>query len=55
MTTSSRAPSVVLGVLGVIASLMFVAFQIRQNTRAIESSTLEAILGRSYDAVVLTL
>ena len=43
-----------VGVLGVIASLIFVAFQIRQNTRAIESSTIEAILSRSYDAVVLS-
>jgi hypothetical protein len=43
-----------VGVLGVIASLIFVAFQIRQNTRAIESSTIEAILSHSYDAVVLT-
>ncbi len=33
---------------------MFVAFQIQQNTRAVESSTIEAILGHSYDAVVLT-
>ena len=43
-----------VGILGVIASLIFVAFQIRQNTRAIESSTIEAILSHSYDAVVLT-
>lgn len=43
-----------VGVLGVIASLIFVAFQIRQNTRAIESSTIEAILSRSYDAVALS-
>ena len=43
-----------VGVLGVIASLVFVAFQIRQNTKAIESSTIEAILSRSYDAVVLS-
>src|SRR5512139_68482 len=42
------------GVFGVIGSLIFVAFQIRQNTRAIESSTIEAILSHSYDAVVLT-
>ena len=44
----------VTGILGVMGSLIFVAFQIRQNTRAIESSTIEAILSRSYDAVVLT-
>ena len=43
-----------VGVLGVIGSLIFVAFQIRQNTRAIESATIEAILSHSYDAVVLT-
>ena len=43
-----------VGVFGVIGSLIFVAFQIRQNTRAIESSTIEAILSHSYDAVVLT-
>ena len=33
-----------VGVLGVIGSLIFVAFQIRQKTRAIESSTIEARL-----------
>jgi hypothetical protein len=44
----------IVGVIGVIASLIFVAFQIRQNTRAIESSTIESILSHSYDAVVLT-
>jgi len=44
----------IIGVVGVVASLMFVAYQVRQNTRAIESSTVESILGHSYDAAVLT-
>jgi len=42
-----------VGTLGVIGSLIFVAFQIQQNTRAIESGTIESILGHSYDAAVL--
>ena len=41
---SSKDVVEIVGVLGVIVSLIFVAFQIRQDTRAIESSTIEAIL-----------
>jgi hypothetical protein len=43
-----------LGVLGVIGSLIFVAFQIQQNTNAVRSATIQAILDRSYDATVLS-
>jgi hypothetical protein len=43
----------ILGVLGVIGSLIFVAFQIQQNTNAVRSATIQAILDRSYDATVL--
>mgnify|MGYP001267711532 CR=1 FL=1 len=44
----------ILGVIGVVGSLIFVAFQIQQNTNAVRSATIQAILDRSYDATVLT-
>ena len=40
----------VIGVVGVIASLIFVAFEIRQNTDAIRSATVQDISRWSYDA-----
>jgi len=40
----------VLGVLGVIASLIFVAFEIRENTRATRSATIQDIARWSFDA-----
>ena len=43
-----------LGVLGVIGSLIFVAFQIQQNTNAVRGATIQAILDRSFDSVVLS-
>ena len=39
----------VLGVLGVIGSLVFVAFEIRQNTEAVRSSTIQSISHWSYE------
>ena len=39
----------VLGVLGVIASLIFVAFEIRQNTNAVQSATIQAISEQSFE------
>jgi hypothetical protein len=44
----------ILGVIGVIGSLIFVAFQIQQNTNAVRGATIQAILDRSYDATVLS-
>lgn len=41
----------VLGGLGVIGSLLFVAMQIRQNTEAVRSETIQAISEQSFAAV----
>jgi hypothetical protein len=43
----------VLGVIGVIASLVLVAFEIRQNTRLTRSTIVQDISRWSYDASVL--
>lgn len=40
-----------LGGLGVIGSLVFVALEIRQNTEAVRSATIQAISEQSFDAV----
>ena len=45
----------VIGVLGVIASLIFVALEIRQNTDAIRSATVQDISRWSYDASMAAL
>lgn len=45
----------IVGVVGVIASLIFVAFEIRQNTNAVQSSTIQALSEQSYDTVRLTI
>ncbi len=42
----------VLGVLGVIASLIFVALEIQQNTNAVRSATINAIADLSYQTGV---
>lgn len=42
-----------VGTIGVIGSLIFVAYQIGQNTRAIEGATVESILRQSYDSAVV--
>jgi len=42
-----------LGVLGVIGSLIFVAMEIRQNTAATQSATIQQIARWSYDNVTL--
>ena len=39
----------VLAALGVIASLLFVAFQVRQNTSTVRNQHYESILGRLAD------
>ena len=44
-----------LGVLSIVASLVFVAFEIRQNTNAIRSSAIQDISRFSYDATVLSI
>ena len=41
-----------LGVIGVIGSLVFVALEIRQNTDAVRSSTIQAIAELSYDSTI---
>ena len=41
-----------LGVIGVIGSLVFVALEIRQNTNAVRSSTIQAIAELSFDSTI---
>ena len=45
----------VLGILGVIGSLIFVALQIQQNTNAIRSAAIQDISRWSYDASIVNL
>ena len=42
----------VLGVLGVIASMIFVGIEIRQNTNAVHGATLQAVSQQSLDLVM---
>jgi hypothetical protein len=44
-----------MGVLSIVASLIFVAFEIRQNTDAVRSSAIQDISRLSYDATVLSI
>lgn len=44
-----RETAEVIGVLGVITSLIFVAFEIRQNTNAVQSATIQALSEQSYE------
>lgn len=44
-----RETAEVLGVIGVIATLIFVALEIRQNTSAVRSATVQAISEQSFD------
>jgi hypothetical protein len=46
-----KAVGSVLGGVGVIASLVFVALEIRQNTEAVRSATIQAISEQSFTAV----
>ena len=41
-----------MGVIGVIGSLVFVALEIRQNTDAVRSATIQAIAELSYDSTI---
>lgn len=41
-----------MGVIGVIGSLVFVALEVRQNTDAVRSSTIQAIAELSYDSTM---
>ncbi len=41
-----------LGVIGVIGSLIFVAMEVRQNTDAVRSATVQAIAELSYDSTM---
>jgi len=43
----------ILGVLGVIASMIFVGVEIRQNTNAVRGSTLHAVSQQSLDLVMV--
>ena len=45
-----RETAEVLGVLGVVGSVIFVALEIRQNTNAVRSATIQAISEQSYDS-----
>ena len=42
----------ILGVLGVIASMIFVGVEIRQNTNAVHGATLQAVSQQSLDLVM---
>ena len=42
----------ILGIAGVIGSLIFVALEIRQNTNAVRSATVQAIAELSYDSTM---
>jgi hypothetical protein len=41
----------ILGIFGVIGSLVFVAFEIRQNTDAVRSATIQALSEQSYESI----
>jgi hypothetical protein len=43
----------ILGVLGVIGSLIFVALEVRQGTAAVRSSTIQSISQQSFTTVAL--
>ena len=45
-----RETAEVLGVIGVVASLIFVALEIRQNTNAVLSATIQGVLDQSFAA-----
>ncbi len=45
----------VIGVLSIVATLAFVALEIRQNTNAVTSATIQEIARSSYDATVLSI
>ena len=49
---SWKASAEVFGVLGVIASMIFVGIEIRQNTDAVRGSTLQAVSQQSMDLVM---
>ena len=44
-----RGLAEVLGIVSVVGSLIFVALEIRQNTAAVRSATIQAISEQSYD------
>ncbi len=44
-----------VGVAAIIASLAFVAFEIRQNTDAVRSTIIQAVSQQSFDGVALTI
>ena len=46
-----RRTAEVLGVFGVIGSLAFVAFEIRQNTDAVRSATIQSISEQSFTSL----
>jgi len=54
-TFSWRGLAEILGIFGIVASLIFVAMEIQQNTSAIQSATVQDISRWSYDASVLML
>ena len=49
MSTRVKQAGEVLAVLGVIGSLAFVALEIRQNTSAVRSATIQAVSQQSVD------
>ena len=48
----SKGLAKLLGIFGVIGSLIFVAMEIRQNTDAVRSATIQAITELSYDSTM---
>ena len=45
-----KSSAEILGIVGVIASLVFVALEIRQNTDAVRSATIQGVLEQSFAA-----
>lgn len=43
-----RSIAEILGIIGVIGSLVFVALEIRQNTDAVRSATIQGVLDQSF-------
>ena len=45
----------IVGVAAIVASLAFVAFEIRQNTNAVRSTIIQGVSQQSFDAVALSI
>ena len=52
---SGNAVRETLGFLAVVAGLVFVGMEIRQNTQSVQSATVQALAEQSFDATALVL